>query len=93
MDVEVECPECGTVIRDTMADLDDAVEIELPLEPPRNRIVEAVDDDRVRNSYAYDEECGEWQDRYSFHLLWFEIVADALNSGRTLRHVPGNSVE
>jgi hypothetical protein len=88
METEVECPECGTVIRGEMANLDQSIPIELPIEPPRNRIMEMVKDGEVIHTFTFDEKVDEWQNQNSFHLSWYEIVGDAISAGATLRHVP-----
>jgi hypothetical protein len=87
MESEVECPECGTVIRQPMAELGEAILVELPLEPPRSRIIEVVKDGTVIDSYRFNEHSDMRQDGESFHYEWFEIVGEAINACATLRHI------
>jgi hypothetical protein len=89
MDAEFECPECGAVVRGQMANVDEPILIDLPLEPPRNRIIEMVNGcGEVVESYVYDEKVGEWSlTETGFHFMWYEIVGDAMSAGETLRSV------
>lgn len=75
---------------------DDIVPIPLPPEPPRDRIIEAVDaNGAVSESWIYSREAFSWIDTASGEPWHWEdipwsIYSFARHTGvmRTLRHVP-----
>jgi hypothetical protein len=50
--------------------------------------MEMEKDGEVIHTFTFDEKVDEWQNQHSFHLLWWEIVGDAISAGATLRHIP-----
>lgn len=87
------CPGCNPHLR--------PVPIPLPPEPPRDRVVEAVDQDgKVVEQWRWDGElwwCNDVEEGFDASS-WDEIVRRAvrwraMGNGRTLRHVAAESGE
>jgi hypothetical protein len=71
------------------------VSIPLPSEPPRDRVIEAVDEDgNVARRWLGTDwlwERRDKRDRFDGDYEWREVVAEAVDHGWSLRHVAGDA--
>lgn len=72
----------------------DQVDIPLPPEPPRDRVIEAFYPSGARARrwrYSTVHEC--WMTDHDVFTNWPDILYDAADCDLTLRHVPANTEE